>query len=146
MNLERLTALIDAYGSDPRRWPEQEREAAQALLATSAAAQAQLREAATLDALLAVKLPEVEPSAALRARVLAQTRPRQLAQPGWRAQLAEALAQLFPRGQATPQFAALALALAIGIGAGLANVDPGTDGDLITLQLAAAADPVYFEE
>lgn len=146
MNSERLTALIEAYGSDPRRWPEQERQAAQGLLAASPAAQEKLREAAALDALLAVKLPELEPSAALRARVLAQAMPRQAAITGWREQITEALAQLFPRGGATPQFAALALALAVGVGAGLANVDLGTDGDLITLQLAAAADPVYFEE
>ena len=145
MNMERLTALIDAYGSDPHRWPEHEREAALALLATSETAQAKLREAATLDALLAVRLPEIEPSAALRARILAQTKPYQLAKSNWRAQIAEALAQLFPRGRATPQFAALALALAVGIGAGLANVDLAADGDLISLQLAAA-DPVYFEE
>jgi len=146
MDLERLTALIDAYGSEPRRWPAHERQAALTLLATSAEAQAHLREAAALDALLAVKLPEIEPSASLKARVLAQTRPRPVATPGWRAQIAEALAQLFPRGQAMPQFAALALALAIGIGAGLSNVDLGSDGDMISYQLAAAANPVYFEE
>lgn len=145
MNLERFTALIDAYGSDPRRWPEQERDSAQVFLAASAGARAKLREAAALDTLLAVKLPEIEPSPALQARVLAQAKLRQPAAPGWRAQIAEAMAQLFPQGRATPQFAALALALAVGVGAGLANVDVGVESDLITLQLAAA-NPVHFEE
>ena len=146
MNLERFTILIDAYGSDPRRWPAAERQAAQALLAASAEAQQLMREAASFDALLSAPPPAIEPSAALKARVLAQVAPRPMAATTWRGQIAEAFAVLFPAGRAMPQFAALGLALAIGIGAGLANVGPdGQNEDLIVLQLAAA-NPVHLED
>lgn len=146
MDLERLSVLIDAYGVDPRRWPAQERQAAEALLAASAAAQERLRGAARLDQLLSTRLPEIEPSAVLRNRILASVKPQSRPVANWRMQLVEALAVLFPRGQATPQFAVLALALAIGIGAGVANVDLDVGSSDLTVQLAAAANPVYFEE
>lgn len=146
MDTDRLIVLIDAYGSDPQRWPERERQAAMALLAVSPEAQGRLREAARIDRLLAVRLPELEPSAALRNRILAQALPQPRAAANWRMQVADALDLLFPRGRATPQFAVLALALAIGIGAGLANVDLDAGSSDLTVQLAAAANPVYFEE
>lgn len=146
MNLERFTTLIEAYGSDPRRWPDAERQAAQSLLAASAEAQQLMRQAASFDALLSVPPVEIEPGAALKARVLAQVAPRPVLTTTWRSQIAEALALLFPRGGAMPQFAALGLALAIGVGAGLANIGPEMqDEDLIVLQLAAA-NPIHLEE
>ncbi len=52
MNSERLHALIDAYGAWPDRWPEAERNAALAALASLAEADADLRAAQALDALL----------------------------------------------------------------------------------------------
>lgn len=147
MNLDRFAILIEAYGTDPRRWPADERAAAQALLAASAEAQRLLREASPLDALLSSPPPVIEPSAMLRARILAQVAPHAAAGPHWRTQIAEALALLFPAGRMVPQFAALGLALAIGIGAGLANIGSvdTQETDLLTLQLAAAT-PVYIEE
>ncbi len=145
MNLERFAILIDAYGSDAGRWPAAERRAAQALLASSAEAQQMMQEAASFDALLRAPA-EIEPSAALKARVLARVAPRPTIATTWRDQIAEALTLLFPAGRAMPQFAALGLALAIGIGAGLANVGPDMqDDDLIVLQLAAA-NPIHLEE
>ena len=30
MNAERFASLLDAYGAEPRRWPDAERDAAQA--------------------------------------------------------------------------------------------------------------------
>lgn len=146
MNLERFAALIEAYGTDPRRWPAAERLAAQSLLAASAEAQRLVREAETFDALLAMPLPSIEPSAALRSRIMAQLPARPKA-PGWRGQVAEAIGLLFPRGHMVPQLAALTLALAIGIGAGFANILPVDiqDSDLVTLQLSSAV-PVYLEE
>ena len=54
MTPERFIALLDAYGADPQRWPEAEREAGRAL---ATAGPADLRErvahAAALDASLA---------------------------------------------------------------------------------------------
>jgi hypothetical protein len=68
MTRERLGELLDAYGADAARFPEAERAAALALLATDAEAM-QLRAAAlSLDELLD-HAPSHEPSAALRARV-----------------------------------------------------------------------------
>ncbi|HEX6957423.1 MAG TPA: hypothetical protein VF194_05490 [Ferrovibrio sp.] len=147
MNLERFAMLVEAYGTDPGCWPAAERAAAQSLLAADTEAQRLLREAAALDSLLSSPPAAIEPSAALRARILAQIAPRPAAIPGWRGQLAEAIALLFPRGRAVPQFAALGLALVIGIGAGLADIGgPETTSiDLFALQVAAAA-PVSLEE
>lgn len=69
MTTERFRELIEAYGADPRRWPEAERaEAAEA--ARAPAAQALLAEARALDGLLA-EAPAIQASAALRDRVLA---------------------------------------------------------------------------
>lgn len=52
MNAERLSAILETYGADPKRWPAEERAAAEALLATGVGAEA-LAEARALDALLA---------------------------------------------------------------------------------------------
>ena len=57
---ERFAALIEAYGSRPNRWPEAERDAALALLASSSWARRLRDEAAALDALLdRATVPEV---------------------------------------------------------------------------------------
>lgn len=71
MTPERFNALISAYGADARRWPESERAAAQAFMATEPeGARAVLVEADGLDALLhAAPTPQV--SMALRDRVIA---------------------------------------------------------------------------
>ncbi len=70
MDRDRLIALIDAYGGDLRRWPEDEREAARALLALDAEARDRLEEAAELDAVLDAS-PRPAASADLRDRVIA---------------------------------------------------------------------------
>lgn len=151
MDMDRFTDLLDAWGADLGRWPSAEREAADRLLESSTAARALLREAAHVDALLLnAALPEIEPSDALRSRVLAHMQTGVATHPviasGWRSQIVEALALLFPTGRAVPQFAALALALAIGIGAGFTNVALlDTQNDIVTLQYAAAT-PVSLED
>lgn len=82
MDLARLEALLAAYGADPARWPDDERDAALALLARSAEARALRDAAARLDAALdAVPAPE-PPSADLVARVLAAA-PAAPAERGW---------------------------------------------------------------
>ncbi|WP_332658618.1 hypothetical protein [Brevundimonas sp.] len=71
MTSERFLALIAAYGADARRWPERERAAARAFAdADPAAVHSALAEADTVDALLHLSRP-VQPSLALRDRVIA---------------------------------------------------------------------------
>lgn len=71
MTSERFLALIAAWGADARRWPENERAAAQALVAADpAAVHAALAEADAIDALLHLS-PSPQPSMALRDRVIA---------------------------------------------------------------------------
>lgn len=52
MVLDRFKTLVDAYGADPDRWPQDERAAAQDLLVQSAAARAYAAAAAPLDLIL----------------------------------------------------------------------------------------------
>lgn len=71
MTLERLRDFADAYGADPRRWPEGERDAAVALMNRSVAARDIVAEAGALDAILDGS-PAHVPDAAL-ARLTAAT-------------------------------------------------------------------------
>lgn len=67
MTPERFSALLEAYGADPRRWPADERAAAGRFATGQKAEQA---EAAALDRLLdAATVPA--PAPGLRTRVLA---------------------------------------------------------------------------
>lgn len=149
MDLDHFTDLIDIYGADIEHWPARDRATADRLLAASSEARELQRAALRFDhRLLGAALPEIEPSDDLRARIFAQVAARAtVTPPGWRAQIAEALALLFPAGRAMPQLAALALALFIGIGAGLSNfslVDT-QEVELVAVQLASTA-PLLYEE
>lgn len=53
MTLGRFQSLLDAYGSEPQRWPRELREDAQALLCVSTDARALAEEARVLDAAIA---------------------------------------------------------------------------------------------
>jgi hypothetical protein len=53
MTIDRLRILIEAYGAEPTRWPDNERSYAITLMAQSAEARALVAEAASLDRLLA---------------------------------------------------------------------------------------------
>jgi anti-sigma-K factor RskA len=89
MTLERLRAVIEAYGASAQRWPETERAAAATLLAESAEARALVTAAAPLDDLLDA-VPAVTPTATLRAAVLARSpRTRARRGEGWRAFIGE---------------------------------------------------------
>ncbi|MEX2295794.1 MAG: hypothetical protein WD715_00145 [Dongiaceae bacterium] len=87
MTLERLQALLDAYGADAAHWPAAERPAAERLLAAMPEAHAQHDEAARLDAMLdAMTLPTLRPldTTILTARVLAMPQRDPLRHPvGW---------------------------------------------------------------
>ncbi|MFN4277390.1 MAG: hypothetical protein ACK4FJ_13905 [Ferrovibrio sp.] len=152
MDLDRFTHLIDAYGADIEHWPARDQAAADRLLAASSEARELQRAALRFDnRLLAATLPEIEPSDDLRARIFAQVAALPATAvatpPGWRAQIAEALALLFPAGRAMPQLATLALALFIGIGAGLSNFSliDTQEVELVAVQLASTA-PLLYEE
>lgn len=71
MNADRLIQLVEIYGADRRRWPDAEREAARALIASDAAgAERLLFHARQTDAALDAS-PTPTVSAALRDRVIA---------------------------------------------------------------------------
>ena len=60
MKLNRLSAILEAYGADPERWPAEEREAALALTKSSVPAARALAEARMLDSvLLQQSLPDI---------------------------------------------------------------------------------------
>lgn len=141
MDLERFIDLLDIHGADLALWPDAERKAADKLLAASPLAREQQRKAAAFDRmLLNARLPEIEPSDALRQRLLLHITNRPAALPNWRAQILEALALLFPTGRAMPQFAALAFALVLGVSAGFVNFGllDAQETDLVSVQIASA--------
>jgi hypothetical protein len=70
MELHRFRWLLDAYGADLARWPQAERDAAQALLHRSREAAEAQRETAELDRLM--RRPAPVPSAASVERLVAR--------------------------------------------------------------------------
>jgi hypothetical protein len=82
VTMERLEAILDAYGAAPRRWPEDECYGVQRLLDSSAEARRRLEDAARLDELLDA-VPLERPRAALEQRILAAA-PRPRASQRWR--------------------------------------------------------------
>ena len=69
MDLTRFEALVAAYGATPNRWPEEERDAAEAFARTDPRARALLAEADSIDALLFAH-KAAEPSRTLHAMVI----------------------------------------------------------------------------
>jgi hypothetical protein len=75
MDQVEFEAMIDTFGSEPRRWPESRRAGAEALLQASAAARTSLAEARALDQVLGTA-PTVDADRmqALAARIVANAR------------------------------------------------------------------------
>lgn len=71
---ERFQTLIEAYGTAPARWPEDEREAALGFLRENPSAQEIINEFKVLDDLLA--LNAIPSLALIEQRVLAKTKTR----------------------------------------------------------------------
>lgn len=118
MTLDRLRQILAAYGGDPDRWPDDERDAAEALIAASPVAREALAQEQALDAGLALAASEVPDDAVARlTAAMAFPPPRQTAAPaaglgsGWLTTMASAF---WPRATV---FASMA---ALGIIAGLA--------------------------
>lgn len=81
MDLERFARIVDAYGAEPRAWPEAERDAALALCAASAEARRLRADAAALDLALAqADAPKAD--RALEDRIMADFRKAQSRRPG----------------------------------------------------------------
>lgn len=132
MKLGRLSAILEAYGADPERWPADEREAALALTRSSVPAARALAEARMLDAvLLGQSFPDIadEPErfTVLHSAIVSATRHR-------------AAVTWFGRwfgfdltpSQLWPSIAGLALASVLGFAVGLggllkSEVDHETD-------------------
>lgn len=132
ITFERAIELIEAFGAEPGGWPEEEREAASALIAAEPDRFAEvLAEARALDQLLLNEaLPE--PSADLAASILASA-PN--AAPESKSVLGALSSLVFPRGVRWPAGAALA-SLVMGLVGGYAYAagDVGYD----------QADAVYY--
>jgi anti-sigma factor RsiW len=77
MDLARFETLVAAYGATPNRWPEEERDAAEAFARSDARAAALLAEADAVDALLFAHIVP-EPTRTLRAMVI-ESAPRRVA-------------------------------------------------------------------
>lgn len=69
MDLNRFETLVAAYGATPSRWPEEERDAAEAFARGDPRAAALLAEADSIDALLFAH-KAAEPSRTLRTMVI----------------------------------------------------------------------------
>lgn len=121
MDADTFKKLIDAYGADPARWPEDRREAALLWRAQNGKqAEAWIRDAAILDTLLAeVTVPR--PSDLLQARILARA-PRPVFG-NWRSAAAAA-----------------AVTLIVGLAGGYAG-----SGVLLSPDLSAEEDAYYTE-
>lgn len=130
MNEERFKSLIEAYGANPDRWPQPERDAALKFAQSSPQAQRALDEAALFDRML--DAADTAPvTRDLEARILAKFPERKAAlRTAW-------LDALIP-ARAWAQAAVLAASLGLGLLAGAAL--PG----IIGLGDAPLADPALI--
>jgi hypothetical protein len=143
MTLQRFKDLVEAYGAEPARWPEDERIAALELLERSAEARAAMEEAQALDRLLDLS-PSTAVTPALQERILAALPPRSQSASG----VGAFLVSLLPGRPAWVPAAALALSLALGLGVGtfaptLAGLDDGA-GDAALIALGGGLDDAAF--
>ncbi len=69
MDIQHFVQLMDAYGSQPERWPQEKRDAALAFLIQSVEAQKLQNDACKLDDLLETRTVS-EPSPFLKQRIL----------------------------------------------------------------------------
>jgi hypothetical protein len=123
----RFQRLLEAYGADPARWPEDERAAAERHMAADPAARAAVEAERRLDALLGRLPPVPEPSIALPLALPAQRRPL--------------LQRLLHAGHGAawsmwPRVATLAMASVVGVVIGLSGVadrySAAQEGDAVT--------------
>lgn len=116
MDMTRFEQLLAAYGANPSRWPHDERDAAQHLLATSSAARATHEEASRLDSVLA-RAGAVSVPQDLAARILAQASAHGPS-PGAAPARWTWLRELWPGAAAWQPAAALAASMILGLAVG----------------------------
>lgn len=133
VELDRLRAILDAYGADPARWPEPEREGALRLLARSPEAAKHRDRARELDALLD-RATAYEPAPGLLARVLARPGRR-------RASLFE---ELWPFGPIWRPAFGMAAAMVLGVAVGLVAPPPFVNGAAADISLGDDIDALAF--
>jgi len=125
MTEDRVLELIEAYGAEPMGWPEDERDAARALLEANPEAFAEaLTVARALDEALAIDVAP-EPPAQLADAILAAAPRAPRANAGLLGGLS---AILFPQGVRWPAGAALA-SLVMGLVGGYAYASTGIGYD-----------------
>ncbi|MEQ8194536.1 MAG: hypothetical protein RIB59_08595 [Rhodospirillales bacterium] len=115
---KRLMRCIEAYGAEPARWPEAERDGLLALLAESPEAQRALEGAREFDALLDRAAPPM-PSPELTADILAGAAPSPVRQ--W-------FSLLWPFGPVWQPVSAFALAAVLGFYLGTVTPAPASQG------------------
>jgi len=135
MTLARFQRLLDVHGADAAGWPQPERDAAERLLASDAAAAVALEQAHALDVLIARDAePHADATSVLRelaARPLPPQRRRFL----WRRWPNELLTLEF--APAWPRLAALAGVAVLGFAIGLTDLAPvATTGEDLTSVVA----------
>ena len=122
ISVERVLDIIAAYGAQPFGWPQDERDAAEALIKAEPTHFADaLAEAHMLDETFAAE-PIVDPSPMLSDVILAGSPSKIQTRAGWFADLRHAL---FPQRTRWPAGAALA-SLAMGLVGGYAYASTGT--------------------
>ena len=131
MSLERFTAIVEAYGGSPARWPDAERAAAIAFLNGSIDAKRLVDEAESLDSLL--DMPETAPATRdLQDRILAaMPRPARVGR--------DALARGFDWSRWVP---AAAVTCSLVLGAVVGSQVPrmvGLDDETLALDAVAGA-------
>ena len=133
IDLERLRAIVEAYGADAARWPEAEREGALQLLARSPEAAAFRERARELDALLD-GASVFEPTPELLARVLARPARRR----------ASLLEELWPFGPIWRPALGMAAAMVLGVAVGLVAPPPFVNGAAAEISLGDDIDALAF--
>ena len=119
LDLERFRSIVDAYGTDPSKWPQEERETALRFMGGFTEAIEIVNQAADLDQLLN-QMPTIEPSLSLQ-RAVAEIPARNASQP----QQPEVfyLSNLFVRSVLWKSALAATLAVLLGLASGFATVN-----------------------
>jgi len=137
MTPKRVEAILAAYGSDPRRWPDAERAAALALLVRSADGHARADAARGLDAALDRARADVPAAAAARVaaridRSVAAARVAGWDVPDvrWGAFLWNATAATWPRAAALVGIAMLGIVVGLSSAPPTAATDQAFDGSV----------------
>lgn len=121
ISVERVLEIIAAYGAQPFAWPEDERDAAEALIEAEPARFADAIAAARMldEALASEQI--LDPSPMLAEKILSAAPIKAQTRAGW---LADVRRALFPQGVRWPAGAALA-SLAMGLVGGYAYASTG---------------------